>query len=375
MPEAYDLAIIGGGIIGLAHAYTAAKRGKKVVVIERDTRAVGASIRNFGFITVTGQARHTVWPVARRSRDIWADIAGPAGIEIEHRGLLLTARYPESVEVLDAFMQTEMGEDCALLTPAELRAKHPQICGEANLRTLWSPHELRVESRTAIPKITSWLAREHGVTFETGTAALNVAPPRVETSRGLIMAEAAIVCPGDDFHTLFPDRIAAYQPTRCILTMLRLANPGFILPAGIMSDLGLVRYEGYAALPEAAALKDRIAREHRQQLDHGVHLIVVQCADGSLIVGDSHHYDPTPWPFAAAESEALILDEFRSGTGIASPPVIERWTGSYSSAAEPYFVDTPADDVRIVMITSGTGASMSFGLAERVITDLYGGTQ
>ena len=368
----YDLAIVGGGIIGLAHAYTAAKRGKRVVVIERDTRAVGASIRNFGFITVTGQARDTVWPIARRSRDIWAEIVGPAGINIEHRGLLLTARYPESVAVLEAFMRTEMGEDCALLTPAQCRERHPQICSADNLGALWSPHELRVESRTAIPKITSWLAQEHGVTFMTGTAALAIAPPRIETSRGLVEADAAIVCPGDDVHTLFPDRIAAYQPTRCILTMLRLADPGFTLHAGIMSDLGLVRYEGYAALPEAAVLKDRVAREHGRHLDHGVHLIVVQSADGSLVVGDSHHYDVTPWPFAAAESESLILDEFRAGTGIAPPPVIERWTGIYSSAKEPFFVDAPADNVRIVMITSGTGASMSFGLAERVITDLFG---
>lgn len=53
----FDLAVVGGGIIGLAHAYMAAKAGKRVAVIEKDVRANGASIRNFGFITVTGQER------------------------------------------------------------------------------------------------------------------------------------------------------------------------------------------------------------------------------------------------------------------------------------------------------------------------------
>lgn len=373
MSKTYDLAIVGAGIIGLAHAYIAAKSGKRVVLIERDTRANGASIRNFGFITVTGQARETVWPLARRARDVWAEVAAPAGIPIEHRGLLLTARYAESVSVLEAFMATEMAEECALLTANQLRALHPQVCARDNAMTLWSPHELRVESRNAIPALTHWLADHWGVTFLTATAALNVAPPVITTSRGAVHAEACIVCPGDDFNTLFPDAIAAHQPTRCILTMLRLADPGFKLPAGIMSDLGLARYEGYAALPEAAALRARLERDHARHLAHGVHLIIVQSADGSLVVGDSHHYDATPAPFAAAETEALILNEFRAATGLTPPPVIERWTGVYSSAAKPYFVAAPADAVRLVMVTSGAGASMSFGLAEQVIASLYGG--
>ncbi len=373
MTKNYDLAIVGGGIVGLAHAYNAAKRGKSVIVIERDTRANGASIRNFGFVTVTGQARDTVWPLARRSRDIWSEVAAPAKIAIEHRGLMLTARYPESVAVLEAFAQTEMGEECALMSPAQLRALHPQICARSNLLTLWSPHELRVESRTAIPNLTTWLQHRWGVTFMTGTAALIVTPPVIETSRGRIVAEAAIICPGDDFNSLYLDRIAAYAPVRCSLTMLRLFNPGFALPAGIMSDFGLIRYEGYAALPAAAALKAKLISDYPRHTAHGVHLIIVQSADGSLIVGDSHHYDNTPSPFARAETEALILNEFRSATGLTPPPVIERWTGIYSSAAQPYFVDAPASNVRIVMVTSGTGASISFGLAERVIDNLFGG--
>ena len=35
-------------------------------------------------------------------------------------------------------------------------------------------------------------------------------------------------------------------------------------------------------------------------------------------------------------------------------------------------VDKPSDALRIVLITSGTGASMSFALAEEVVADLFG---
>ena len=64
----FDVAIVGAGICGLAHALAAARRGKRVVVVDRDAQANGASVRNFGFVTVTGQQRGDGWRRARRSR-------------------------------------------------------------------------------------------------------------------------------------------------------------------------------------------------------------------------------------------------------------------------------------------------------------------
>ncbi len=371
--QPYDVAVIGAGIIGLAHAYAAAKLGKSVVVIERDTRANGASIRNFGFITVTGQERGESWRLARATRDVWAEIAPQAGIVLEQNGLILTLRRPEAVAVVEAFLATEMGEGCTCLAKAAFRDRYPEIAAPDALGALVSPHEVRVESRTALPKLAAWLTGAHGVTFMTETAVYAVAPPRIETSRGAVHAETAIVCPGEDFVSLFADRIAAYQPRKCRLSMLRLASPGFALPAPVMSDLSLVRYAGYAALPQAEALRQRLAVEQAAHLANGVHLIVVQSADGSLVVGDSHHYGDLPPPFAPAEAEACILDEFARATGIAPPPVTERWVGTYPVAeGRNFFIDAPSDDVRLVMVTSGTGASTGFAIAARTIADLFG---
>src|SRR5215469_8028698 len=103
--KVYDVAVIGAGVVGLAHACIAAKAGKRVVVVERDVRANGASIRNFGFITVSGQERGDSWQLARRTRDVWADVAPKAGIGIEHHGLYLAARSPEAVAVIEAFLE------------------------------------------------------------------------------------------------------------------------------------------------------------------------------------------------------------------------------------------------------------------------------
>lgn len=107
--SSHDLIIVGAGIVGLAHALAAARRGKRVLVLDREAQANGASIRNFGFVTVTGQERGYVWNLAARSAAIWREIAGPAGIAIEQNGLLLVAQRPEAVAVIDAFLATEMG--------------------------------------------------------------------------------------------------------------------------------------------------------------------------------------------------------------------------------------------------------------------------
>ncbi len=367
----FDLAVVGAGIVGLAHAWAAARLGKRVVVIERDARANGASIRNFGFITVTGQQQGKVWNRARRSRDLWAAAAGPADIPIEQRGLILTVRSLEAQAVAQAFLTTPMGENCEWLSASKLKQRLPIPVPPATRGALFSPYEIRVESRTALPALKTWLEARLGVVFMTSSAVLEVSPPTIRTSRGLVEAAAAVVCPGDDLVSLFPNEIAAQGVTRCRLSMLRLADPGFRLPSAMMSDLGLVRYLGYAELLEAAALRRVLEATHAECLRHGVHLILTQSADGSLVVGDSHQYGDTPDPFAPQIAEDLILQEFESATGLAPPRVIERWTGTYSSAAEQMFVATPTPDVRLVMVTSGSGASTAFAIAEDVIGDLY----
>jgi glycine/D-amino acid oxidase-like deaminating enzyme len=172
--------------------------------------------------------------------------------------------------------------------------------------------------------------------------------------------------------SLFPHRIAKYQPTRCKLQMLRLANPGFRLPGALMSDLGLLRYAGYNALPEAAPLRARLKGEQDEHLRHGIHLIVVQSADGSLVVGDSHQYATTPDYFADARVDQLILDEFTAATGRLPPAVCQRWTGTYPACTDrTMFIDAPARNVRIVVITSGSGASTGFAIGEEAVADIY----
>jgi FAD dependent oxidoreductase TIGR03364 len=364
---------VGAGIVGLGHALAAARLGKRVVVIDREAQANGASIRNFGFVTVTGQERGATWRRARRSRDVWDEVARAAGIPIQHRGLAMVARRPEARAVLERSSRPKWRKAAGCSARRKAGERLPMLAADRLAGVLWSKIDLRVESREAIPRLAAWLQERHRVTFLRNTLVRSVTPPAIETTSGRVEAGACVVCPGDDFLSLFPERIAAYGLTKCKLHMMRLAPPGWRLPAAVMSDLGLVRYLGYAALPEAVALRTRLEAEQNEALAHGVHLIVVQSADGSLVVGDSHHYGATPDPFAPQGVDEIILDEYRAVFRTPPPVAVERWTGIYASAPDrTMFVDAPSERVRIAMVTSGTGASTGFAIGEEVVADLFG---
>ena len=230
----FDVIVVGAGIVGLAHAYTAARRGLRVCVVERDAACVGASVRNFGFITVTGQAAGDTWRRARRARDVWALVAPQAGIPVLHGGLWMVARRPAAAEVLQQFMHTPMADGCQLLTPAQAAAHTDALSLADAQAVLYSPHELRVESRTAIGQLARWLAEVHGVQFRFKEAVLDVQAPRVQTSRGVLQAERVVLCTHTDLHGLQPERLAPHGLRLCQLQMLRVQPPpGYRLPGAV----------------------------------------------------------------------------------------------------------------------------------------------
>lgn len=373
MSEAFDVVIVGAGILGLGVAIAAAKRGKSVAVIERDAKASGASIRNFGFVTISGQQAGRHWQQARQSREIWLDVAARAGVQVVHRGAVIPAQRPEAVEVLEQFLQSDMGAECRMITADEALAQVPILDPKAIRACLYSPLELRVESREALPKITAWLARERGVTFFWQTAATAIEPRGVMTPNGLIAGEQIFVCPGDDFASLYPQRIKDLDLRKCTLQMMRLGAPDLPrMQAALLSDHSLARYDGFTAMPAGAALIRRIEAEAADARAAGVHLLVVQSADGSLVVGDSHVYGDSAQVFASDAYDKLILRCLDEITLLPERRIIERWQGCYTSAAASgAIIDKPADNIHLMMIAGGIGASISFAVAEEVMAAIY----
>lgn len=362
----YDVVVVGGGIVGLASAYAAVKKGLKVALVEREAQNKDASIRNFGFVTVSGQRSGEHWQRAMHSRNIWADIAPKAGIKVEHTGLHMLVQRPEAMSVADAFLKTEMGESCRLLSQSEIQEQTPYL--KTGLGVLYSPHELRVESNTAIGKLADWLAQVHGVDFYNKTTVQVVDLPTVHTSRGALHTAHCVICPGADLQGLYPDTLAQSDAKLCTLNMMRvMPRQAFKLNAAVMSDLSFARYDGFAQLPEARALISLLDDTQAAERKAGVHLIVVQSADGSLIIGDSHDYCDKELPFRDTYQDNLIINEFKKVMDIGEVDITQHWLGVYPSADNVVFKASPESGVAIGTITSGTGASTGFAFGEELI--------
>jgi FAD dependent oxidoreductase TIGR03364 len=308
-----------------------------------------------------------MWPLAHRAKQIWTEVAMRAKIEVQQTGLVMSARRPAAAAILEAFMATEMGEGCELLTHKQLAVRHPSVPYQPCAAALVSSHELRIEAREAIPAVANWMRVELGVHFADPASVIGCTQGRVVTSSGIIKADSIFVCPGDDLNALYPEVMAAHAVTRCKLQMLRLAAPAYRLPSPVMSDLGIMRYEGYSALPGAASLTAQLHDEQANAVAAGVHLIVAQSADGSLVVGDSHDYGDAPDPFIHEAIDELILDEFNAVLGT-PPPTLERWMGVYaSSSKQNWFTEQVETGVHVTVVTCGAGMSTAFAIGEHVV--------
>jgi FAD dependent oxidoreductase TIGR03364 len=367
----YDLAVVGAGILGLAHALAARKRGLRVAVVERDARASQASIRNFGFVTVSGQAAGAGRDRALRSRDTWLEVAGEARIPVLQRGAMVFARRDEALAVLREFAATPMGEGCELWDAARTRREVPMLAGEVR-GALWSTHELRIEAREALPRLAAWLASQ-GVDFHWGCSAFAADAQGLRHAGGLIDAKWTVFAPGAGAASLFPEVARRAGMRRCKLQMMRIAPQRWKLRGVAMADLSLLRYGGFAAQPSASQLRARLEQDSAEALAHGVHLIVAQSADGSLVVGDSHHYGEADAPFAAARVERLVLDELRDLLRLDTGEVVERWIGYYPSCeSTPLINEAVGARARLVVVTSGTGMSTAFAIADETVDAMFG---
>src|SRR3984957_8552765 len=149
-----DVAIVGAGIIGLAHAYFAAKRGRSGVGFERTPRAQGASVRNFGMIWPIGQRAGVVHQIAMRSRQIWNEILDEASLPYRPTGSLHVVYHQDEADVAREFVERApaLGYTCTWLSPAEVMKKSSSVNPKSLLGGIWSPTELTVDPRQILAK-------------------------------------------------------------------------------------------------------------------------------------------------------------------------------------------------------------------------------
>lgn len=370
-----DIAIVGAGILGLAHACLAAKAGKSVVVFEKSPRAAGASVRNFGMVWPIGQPAGEMLGIALRSRELWREILEAARLPYKPTGSLHLAYREDEAEVVREFAEIGpgLGYDCAWLDRAAVLSKSQAAQPDGLLGGLWSGTELTVDPRQIIQSLPKFLKERFGVRFHFGTLVTGIDLPAIETTAGSFHAETAIVCSGEDFQTLYPDHYASSGLTRCKLQMMRTAaQPGdWQLGPSLAAGLTLRFYPAFQVCKTLPALSRRIAEETPQFDRWGIHALVSQTADGALTLGDSHEYGMHIDIFNKQEIDDLILEYTKHFLRAPDLAIAERWYGVYAKHPErPLVAISPQDGVRIVASPGGSGMTLSFGVAEQSMIEL-----
>lgn len=367
---ASDLLIVGAGIIGLSHAFHALRNGLKVTVIDRDSWAVGASVRNFGHCCITAQSGDLL-ELAQAARPFWLEASSQAGFFASTEGALAVARSELELAVLAELSASRSAGQVQLLSRDQVEKRLSGYAGADIIGGALLQDDLRVDPRQAVAALANWLANQ-GVRFEWQTSFHSARDGVAYTSRGEFAAKDVIVCVGHDVDRLYPEIAAAEQISRCGLQMARVAAPqGLQLGPAILSGTSMLRYPGFAETKAAAGLRAEITAHDAEALAIDANIMFTQRPDGSLIVGDSHRTAETMDPFLVESVSELLLDRVAALLGVEQLSVLERWQGIYaSSPLQPYLVSAVAPGVTLVSVTSGVGMTISFGLAQRVLAQL-----
>lgn len=375
MTSTFDDAVVGAGILGLAHAFHLARQGRRVIVFERSPRATGASVRNFGMVWPVGQPAGALHQLALRSRELWLEVLTEAELWHDPVGSLHLAYYEDEAAVLSEFASTadEHGYECQLLSSGEVAKRSPAVKTSGLVAGLWSPTEVCVDPRQVIADLPGWLARRYGVQFEFNCAVTGYDRPRVSAGGRTYEAGRLVVCSGADFQTLYPDVFAAAGFSRCKLQMMRSTRRSARIGPMLAAGLTLRHYKNFADCPTLAAVKSRVTRDNPEYDRYGIHVLVSQNAAGELVIGDSHEYDAAIEPFDKPEIDRLILDYLGKFLAVSDLDIAARWHGVYAKhPRDASFVAHPAPGATVVTGVGGAGMTLSFGLAEQVVNNLEG---
>jgi FAD dependent oxidoreductase TIGR03364 len=242
---------------------------------------------------------------------------------------------------------------------------------------LWSDTETTVDPRQILACLPEYLHEQLGVEFHWSRPVRAILPGagalRIETASGALQSDAAIVCSGEDFETLYPEHFAASGLTRCKLQMMRTAPQpgGWQLGPSLAAGLTLRFYKAFEACSTLPALARRIAEETPEFDRWMIHALVSQTADSALTLGDSHEYGLTVDVFNKQQIDDLILAYTRGFLRAPSLEIAERWYGVYARHPDkPYVIMHPEERVRIVGSPGGSGMTLSFGVAMQSIREM-----
>ena len=380
--KAFDVVVVGGGILGVSHAYHCLKAGLKVALLERDNGPQGASVRNFGQVVPSGFGSR--WQaLGRRSLEHYNAIQAEVDISVRNEGTVYIANDEQEEQLLHELLVINKANDysSSLLTKAECLERYPNLRPAYVRCGLFFPEELIVDPQVAVSRMIKYCEDALGLAYFPRHLVAEISEGNkgvhLCTAAGdLFTADKVFICAGSEFNILFPE-LFAKSPIRLVkLQMMEtLPQQQARLRGSVLTGWTIRRYESFKECPAYASIK---AQEDPQsfQREHGIHILFKQSPEGGVIIGDSHHYAPVTEPervdfntdtlinnFMLSQAQRIMdLDDWR---------IRKTWLGFYSETTEgDIFNTTVGQHIHIVTAIGGKGMTGSLGYAEKNVAQI-----
>ncbi len=212
-PQTTEVAVVGGGVIGLSCAFELARRGKSVAVIEREETGFGASTVAAGMLAPSSEIEMTPAPVVELQLDslkryprFIADIEAASELSCGYRdnGTLWVSRHRDDELELDHLcaIQNDRGMTARRLTGRELRRIEPYLSPRA-VGGLLVETDHQVDTRKLVPALRAaceavgvQILVQTGVTSVEGTQGQLSLALHTATSDSILQADQVLLAAG-----------------------------------------------------------------------------------------------------------------------------------------------------------------------------------
>lgn len=327
-----DVAIVGGGVIGCAVAYYAARRGAKVVLLEGEKVGAGASGQTVGLLATQG-ARQDSDPLANlmlRSRalyeSLYEELGESTGLDVElvRAGSLHVATDVESERNLAEVYHAQEREKSSMewLDGREARELEPNLTQGARA-ALYAPEDAQVNPPRLVQALALAIVHQGAEIKEgvrvTGFISNGRTVSGVRTTEGSISADKVVLAGG------------VY---------------GAVLAGQLPVDLPVFPVKG-----EILTVSARPTLMKTSILAGGLYLVPKR--DGRVIVGSTEYpgvYDPRPTLGGVASLSRVAAEMV---PGLSSALFVGAWGGLRPATPDGYPILGPVEGWENLLVATG----------------------